>query len=87
MTALIETQGIKPPDKSLPRPILRLLARSGDGLHRLSGDRLRGPVSLQGYATSAVEITLDMSKAQQELGYSPIVRFEEGSKRARARNR
>ncbi|AXS41390.1 NAD-dependent epimerase/dehydratase family protein [Breoghania sp. L-A4] len=87
VTGLLATQGILPPDKSVPRPLLRLLARAGDGLYRLSGGRLRGPLSFQEYATSAVEITLNISKAKQELGYLPIVGWEEGLEELRARNR
>ncbi|WP_196258169.1 NAD-dependent epimerase/dehydratase family protein [Pelagibacterium limicola] len=78
VTGLLATQGISPPDKSVPRPVLRLLARVGDRLYRLSGGRLHGPLSFQEYATSAVEITLDISKAKQEIGYLPIVGWEEG---------
>lgn len=78
VTGLLATQGISPSDKSVSRPILRLLAQVSDGLYRLSGGRLRGPLSFQEYATSAVEITLDISKAKQELRYLPIVGWEEG---------
>jgi len=78
VTGLLATQGISPPNKTVPRIVLRLMARAGDGLYRLSGGRLRGPLSFQEYATSAVEITLNISKAKQELGYQPIVSWEEG---------
>ncbi|SNY93127.1 Nucleoside-diphosphate-sugar epimerase [Cohaesibacter sp. ES.047] len=87
VTGLLATQGISPPNKSVPRPILRLIARVGDGLYRLSGGRLRGPLSFQEYATSAVEITLDISKTKQELGYLPIVGWQEGLEELRVRNR
>ena len=85
VTGLLATQGISPPDKSVPRAVLRLLARASDGLYRLSGGRLRGPLSFQEYATSAVEITLDISKAKRELGYLPVIGWEEGLAELRAR--
>jgi nucleoside-diphosphate-sugar epimerase len=85
VTGLLATQGISPPDKSVPRPILRLLARVGDRLCRVSGGRLKGPLSFQEYATSAVEVTLDISKAKRELGYLPIVGWEEGLEELKAR--
>ncbi|WP_180902415.1 NAD-dependent epimerase/dehydratase family protein [Martelella soudanensis] len=85
VTGLLATQGISPPDKSVPRFLLRMLARVGDGFYRLSGGRLRGPLSFQEYATSAVEITLDISKAEHELDYLPIVGWEEGLEELEAR--
>lgn len=84
VTGLLATQGISPPDKSVPRAVLRLLARASDGLYRLSGGHLRGPLSFQEYATSAVEITLDISKAKRELGYLPVIGWEEGLAELRA---
>lgn len=84
VTGLLSTRGISPADKSVPRPVLRIVARLSDGLYRLSAGRLRGPLSFQEYATSAVEITLDTSKAQLELGYRPVVGWEEGLEELRA---
>lgn len=84
VTGMLATQGMSPPEKSVPRPVLRLLARVSDGLHSLSGGRLRGPLSFQEYATSAVEITLDISKAEDELGYLPILDWEEGLEELKA---
>ncbi len=84
VTGLLATQGISPPDKSVPRSVLRLLARVSDAFYRLSGDRLRGPLSFQEYSTTAVEITLDISKAEHELGYLPILGWEEGLEELKA---
>ncbi|MDT0684185.1 hypothetical protein RM543_15985 [Roseicyclus sp. F158] len=57
----------------MPRTVLRSVARAGEAAYRVSGGRLRGPLSLQDFATSAVEITLDMRKAERELGYAPLM--------------
>ncbi len=78
VTALLATQGLVPPEKSVPRPVLRLIASAGDRLFRLTAGRLRGPLSFQEFATSAVEISLDISKATRELGYRPVVTWEDG---------
>lgn len=75
---LLETQGIVAPDKSVPRGVLRAIASFGEGLYRLSGGRIGGPISSQEYATSAVEITLDTSKAERDLGYLPLISREAG---------
>ncbi|PRD40409.1 epimerase [Phyllobacterium phragmitis] len=78
VSALLATQGLTAGTKSVPRGLIHGFARIGDGLYRLTGSRLRGPLSFQDYATSAVEITLDIRKAERELGYSPVVSWEDG---------
>lgn len=77
-TALMATQGVKAPEKSVPRALLRLIAGVGDWLHKVSGGRITAPLTLQAFATSAVSITLDISKARRELGYVPIMSREAG---------
>lgn len=77
-TALLATQGIAAPERSMPRRLLWLAARAGDLLAGLSGGRIRAPITLQTYATSAVEVTLDISRARTELGYRPVVSREAG---------
>ncbi|WEK02800.1 MAG: NAD-dependent epimerase/dehydratase family protein [Candidatus Devosia phytovorans] len=78
VTGMLASQGLTAPDKTVPRPLLRLIAGLGDMLHRLSGGQIKGPLTLQAYATSAVEITLDISKAQRDLGYRPVITRAEG---------
>lgn len=77
-TALLATQGVKAPEKSVPRSLLRLVAGVGDWLHKVSGGKINAPLSLQAFATSAVPITLNISKARRELGYAPIMGREAG---------
>ena len=78
ITALLETQGIAVPERSAPRPLLWLLANAGDGLAAVSGGRLRGPLTRQQFAASAVEVTLETSKARQELGYRDVITRQQG---------
>ncbi|MGV3575868.1 MAG: NAD-dependent epimerase/dehydratase family protein [Devosia sp.] len=77
-TALMATQGVKAPEKSVPRALLQLIAGVGDWLHKVSGGRITAPLTLQAFATSAVSITLDIGKARRELGYAPIMSREAG---------
>lgn len=84
VTGLMATQGLTIPEKSVPRAILHLIARIGDGLFRISGGRLKGPLSFQEYATSAVEISLDSTKAQRDLGYAPVISWEAGLEELRS---
>ncbi|MGA0614117.1 NAD-dependent epimerase/dehydratase family protein [Paracoccus sp. KR1-242] len=78
VTDLMATQDLSVPEKSVPRGILRLIARFGDVLHRFSGGRLRGPLSFQEFATSALEISLNTARAQRELGFAPVISWEAG---------
>lgn len=78
VTALLATQGVEAPEKSVPRALLRIIAGLGDRLHKLSGGKITAPLTLQSYATSAVTITLNIGKARRELGYAPIISREAG---------
>lgn len=78
LTGLLATQGLQAPEKSVPRGLLKAIARVSDTLYRLSNGRIKGPLSFQEYATSAVEISLDISKAERELGYVPSISWEQG---------
>lgn len=78
VTGLLASQGLDAPTKVVPRGLVRTVAQIGDGLHHLSGGRFRGPVSYQDYATSALEITLDIRKAERELAYEPVMSWEDG---------
>lgn len=84
VSALIETQGHTVPDKSVPRFILRIVAAIGDLLGGMSGGRIVSPLTLQTYATSAVEVSFDIGKARRELGYVPVISREEGLAELRA---
>lgn len=78
VTAMLATQGVSAPQKSVPRIILRFVAGVGAVLYWVSRGKIRPPLSLQAYATSAVEITLNIEKAKRELGYEPILSREAG---------
>ncbi|WP_210165081.1 NAD-dependent epimerase/dehydratase family protein [Pseudorhizobium marinum] len=84
VTALLATQGISAPRKSVHRSVLRLLVALGAVLHRLSRGKVVPPLTLQAYATSAVEITLNIEKAKRELGYQPVMSREAGLAELRA---
>ncbi|KRB83026.1 epimerase [Sphingomonas sp. Root710] len=73
VTEMLETQGIVAPDKIVPRAVVKLVARVGQFAGKVSRGRIVPPLTMQAFATSAVEITLDIGKARRELGYEPIV--------------
>jgi nucleoside-diphosphate-sugar epimerase len=75
---LLQTQHTIPPEKNVPRSLLKALAIAGDALETISRGRIRAPINRQTDATSAVEVTLDITKARKELGYDPIMTIEAG---------
>jgi len=84
LTQLLETQGIQAPDKSVPRAVLRVVAHMGDLIGAVSGGRIKVPLTLQSFATSAVDITLNIEKARKELDYVPVISREQGLYELRA---
>lgn len=73
VSALLGKAGVAVPEKSVPRWLVAAMARLGDALAQLSGGKLHGPIGGQEYGTVGVEVTLDIAKAQQELGYAPVI--------------
>lgn len=84
ISQLLATQGIAAPTKHVPRALLRRIAAIGDVLAKLSRGRIKPPISRQEYATMAVEVTLDISKARKELGYAPVMSTRAGMDELRA---
>lgn len=78
ITDLLATQGRSVSDKSVPRWLVHAVATVSERIARLSGARWHPPVTRQALATSAVEVTLNIGKARQELGYAPAVSHAQG---------
>ncbi|RZU38851.1 NAD-dependent epimerase/dehydratase family protein [Edaphobacter modestus] len=78
ITSMLETQGIVAPTKSVPRWIMRGTATIGDFLDELSGGRIKPLISRQVLATIGFEVTLDTTKARDQLGYHPVITMDEG---------
>lgn len=86
ISKILETQGVAVPEKSVPRALLKAIATIGDALSKITGGRIAAPLTMQSYATSAVEITLDISKARTKLGYVPVLSREAGLAEMRERS-
>lgn len=76
--ALLASQGRRAPDKQVPRWLVFAVAALGERLAALTGGRWQPPVTRQALAASAVEVTLDIRKAQRELSYLPPVSQAQG---------
>ena len=78
ITRLLATRGITPPDRNVPAVLARVAAIVGEALwSRLP---LPGvpPVTRTAYFLTANEVTIDISKAREELGYEPRISVEQG---------
>ena len=78
VSELLRRAGIDPPAKSVPRWLVEMAVLIGDRLERLSGGRFKPPLARQQFGTIGVEITLDISKAERELGYRPVISRDAG---------
>ncbi len=74
VTALLATQGIDASGvKNVPRGLMNFIVNAGELLVNLTGGALSGPLGRQEYATVGNTVTLNIAKARQELGYTPVI--------------
>jgi len=78
VTALLETQGVEPPDRSLPAWTAAPLARVCETAWKLLPLKGEPPMSTFRAWILTQECTIDISKARRELGYAPLVSHEQG---------
>jgi nucleoside-diphosphate-sugar epimerase len=73
LTALLKTQGLSPPDKSLGGGTARTLAAVSESIWRMAGLKSDPPITRFAAAMMAADCTLRIDKARRELGYEPVV--------------
>jgi nucleoside-diphosphate-sugar epimerase len=80
---LISTQGVTPPEGSVPSAVARALAAGGETAWKLLP--LRGAPPLTRFASwvASQECTIDDTRARSELGYAPVVTREAGMRELR----
>jgi nucleoside-diphosphate-sugar epimerase len=85
VTAMLETQGVEPPTRSVPAPVAEALAAAAETIWRAL--RLGGEPPATRFAVwvSSQECTIDISKARAELGYEPVIDRERGLAELRGR--
>jgi nucleoside-diphosphate-sugar epimerase len=78
VSRLLETQGVTPPEASVPPAVASVAAPAVERAWRLL--RLGGHPPLTRFATwvSSQECTIDISRAERDLGYRPVRTREEG---------
>jgi nucleoside-diphosphate-sugar epimerase len=78
VTAMLETQGVEPPDRSLPAWTAGPLARISEAAWKLLPLSGAPPMTKFRSWVLTQECTIDISKARSELSYEPIVSREQG---------
>lgn len=78
VTELLQTQGVAPPRRSIPRPVARALAVTSETLWRSLPLPGRPPLTRFAYWVSALECTIRIDKAREQLGYVPVRSRNEG---------
>ncbi|HYH62513.1 MAG TPA: SDR family NAD(P)-dependent oxidoreductase [Solirubrobacterales bacterium] len=78
ISALLETQDVEPPDRSIPAPLAGMVARGGEIAWRLLPLKGEPPLTRFSFWVASQECTLDDSKARAELGYVPVISREQG---------
>jgi nucleoside-diphosphate-sugar epimerase len=78
VTRLIETQGVTPTGRSVPAPVANAVATVGETAWRLLPLPGRPPLTRLAVWLSALEATIDITRARTELGYAPVRTIDEG---------
>lgn len=78
VTRLLATQGIEPPGRSVPAPVAAALAAGAEAAWRLLPLPGAPPMTRLVYWLSALETTIDITRAREELGYEPVRSIDDG---------
>lgn len=84
VTRLLETQGVRAPSRSIPRPLAAALADAGEWAWRALPLPGAPPLTRFAYWVSAQECTIRIDKAREQLGYAPVRTIEDGLAEMRA---
>jgi nucleoside-diphosphate-sugar epimerase len=78
VTAMLRTQGVEPPDRSLPAWTAAPLARLAEAAWKALPLPGAPPMTTFRSWLLTQECTIEIGKAREELGYAPIVSHEQG---------
>src|SRR5829696_1935058 len=84
ITEMLHTQGVEPPDRSLPGWTARPLAMISETAWKLLPLPGEPPMTRFRSWVLTQECTIEIGKAREELGYEPIVSHEQGLEAMRA---
>jgi nucleoside-diphosphate-sugar epimerase len=75
---LLRTQGVTPPERSVPAPIAGALAGAAEAAWRVLPLPGQPPLTRFAYWVSSQECTIRIDKAREQLGYEPVRTVEDG---------
>jgi len=75
---LIRTQGVQPPTRTLPLAVAKAAAAASESAWKLLRRNDHPPITRFSVWVSALECTIDDSRARDELGYREIKTRERG---------
>jgi nucleoside-diphosphate-sugar epimerase len=78
ITQWVGTQGVSIPDKSVPPGVAKAAAASAERIWRLLKRPGSPPLTRFAVWVSSQECTIDISRAERELGYAPVITREDG---------
>jgi nucleoside-diphosphate-sugar epimerase len=78
LTSMLGTQGVTIPDKSVPPGVAKVAAASAERVWRLLKRPGNPPLTRFAVWVSSQQCTIDISRAERELGYRPVISREEG---------
>lgn len=78
VTELLETQQVKAPTRVVPRWLAKGLTSVSSVVETVSGGKNAGPLPLQTFALMAHEVTVNDTRAREELGYVPVMARAKG---------
>ena len=84
ISALLRMRGVEPPKTSAPLPVAWMLARVMEWVWRTFRRAGEPPITRQMLRLIGQPFTVDITKAKRDLGYSPVVTWEQGLTAMRA---
>jgi nucleoside-diphosphate-sugar epimerase len=78
VSRMLETQGLTPPQGSLPPAVARVAAPASERVWRVLGRGGHPPLTRFAMWIGSQECTIDISRAERDLGYRPVKTREEG---------
>jgi len=70
--AMIATQGVRTPDKTIPLGVAKAAAAASEGAWRALKRSGHPPLTRFAVWASGMECTIDISRARRDLGYEPV---------------
>jgi hypothetical protein len=78
LTALLGTQGVKPPDRSLPGSVARGAAALLERVWHILGLKSEPPLPALAAGQMSRHCTIRIDKIRRDLGYAPVISVREG---------